>query len=254
MAKVKLVPMSRGALWIALGCRSVARNPTMWFVLATGCTVLFLILSQFGLGGALVAWLISPVFMGGLLYAARENEDGHPMQPAYLVYGFRDNGILWKLVALGGMLLVMLVVSLAVGVAFIGEANLRRMELGSPDPLSLDDIKGPVLIGLMLIMLVQLVVSAAVAYAVPLIMFDKVSAGRAMWASLTACVRNALPLLLFSVIYFLLLIAISLPLLLICVALFSAVGLFWFPIILGWLLLPPSVAMLYASYRDCFEA
>src|SRR5438309_2248103 len=102
MVKVRSAPLRAGATWIGQAWRSVARNPGMWFVLATAFTMLFVILGQFGVGGVVVGWLMSPVIMGGLLVAARENDDGRPMRLAHLVSGFQDNGILWRLVGLGG--------------------------------------------------------------------------------------------------------------------------------------------------------
>jgi hypothetical protein len=252
MVPIKTVSARHGVSWLFGGWRNFARNPTIWFLLTTTFMTSLMVLLTLGLGGVLVALLISPVLMSGLLYAARENEEGRPMLLSHLVQGFRDSRALWRMVALGGVLLVMVILTSLIGVALIGAETMAR--LNQPGAYPMPELNDSALMGLLFIVLVQLAVMSAVAYAVPLILFRNIPAGRAMLASLSVCVRNMLPLLVFSVLYVLIVFALAFPLLLVCLALFSLSALTWFPFLLMWLLLPVSLAMLYVSYRDCLES
>ncbi len=253
MTHVQSVSPNKGVAWIGQGWRNFKRSPGMWIVLGSVAVTIFILLSSVGTAGGLIAWLVSPMLAGGLLFAAREADEGRPVLLIHLLQGFHDSRVSRGILVLGATLVGMALVSMVIGLALIGEAVLTRMYT-DPTAVSFATLGSPVLIGLLLVLCVQLLVLSAVTYALPLIMFDNESAGAAMRASVLACVRNILPLLVFSVAYFVLVVAAAIPLTLLWAMLFPPYTLEWLPVILGWVLLPPSVAMLYASYRDCFQA
>jgi len=81
----------------------------------------------------------------------------------------------------------------------------------------------------------MLPVFMAIWFAAPLVVFHNQGPGEAMKNSFTACLRNVLPFLVYSVIALLLAFIASIPL-----------G-------LGWLVLGPVMAAsLYTGYRDIF--
>src|SRR6185295_16386197 len=114
MVAVKSVSIGKGVSWIGAGWQNFRQHPTMWFFLTTLFLALFIVLGSLSLGGTFVAWLMSPVFMGGLLYAARESELGRPLTLGHLVYGFGDSKALWKLVGIGGLMLIMVFLNLLI--------------------------------------------------------------------------------------------------------------------------------------------
>ncbi len=235
MVQVRTVDMGQGVSWIGKGWHNFMRNPGMWIVLGLALAIVFVVLSLIPFVGGLVASLVSPVFMAGLLFAAREVEEGRPIELGHLIRGFQESQALNGLLSLGGIMLAGFLIS-AIVIFFLAGAAMMTAMHGDPDAISALALGTGGLVGLLLVLAIQLLVAMAVVYAVPLVMFKNVRPGEAMRASFNACVRNFLPLLVFSVIYLVLGVVASLP------------------FMLGWLVLfPASVGMLYASYRDCFS-
>lgn len=236
MVQVKTVDVGKGVSWIGAGWRNFLGNPGMWIVMGLALAIVFVVLCLIPFVGALVASLASPVFMAGLLFAAREVEERRPIELGHLIRGFQESQALNALLSLGGIMVAGFLIS-AIVIFFLAGAAMMTAMHGDPKAISAFALGTGGLVGLLLVLAIQLLVAMAVVYAVPLVMFDKVRPGEAMRASFNACVQNFLPLLVFGAIYLVLGVIASLP------------------FMLGWLvLIPASVGMLYASYRDCFSA
>jgi hypothetical protein len=230
----KSVEAGRGVAWFSCGWQIFAKNPGMWVVVGVLVIAFVLVLGSVPFGG-FVLTLFGPALAGGLLYGAAQVKAGRPLELNHLLQGFRDQTKFTPLLVLGAVILAAGLLSLLIGVVFIGgvlmtgasdDAALAIMRLGAAG-----------LVALLLIFTVQLVATALVYFAVPLVMFAGVPAGAAMQSSLRACLRNVLSLFVFSLIYLAAAIVATLP--------FG----------LGWLVLVPwSVAMLYCSYEDIYSA
>lgn len=251
MVNVDRVGPAGGLSWIGRGWRIFKRSPGTWMSLASIWLALFMTLSGMGMGGGLVAWILSPVVLAGLLFAAHEAEEGRPVKFVHLVQGFRDSRVLIQLSIIGGLIALMAVISLAIGLAFVGEQLLTRMQV-DPASVTMADFGPNALNGFLIIFVFQLFVFTAIMYAIPLVMLKRESVWRAIGASLYASVRNFLPLLVFAVAYVAMLFVISVPLVIVLAIAFSPAGLQWFPVLLIWILFPASVGMWYVSYREMF--
>ncbi len=233
--QAKTVDVSRSLTWFACGWRLFTRSPGMWILFGLVSMLFWFLFAFTPVLGPLVVALLTPVFGGGLLHAAREAQAGRALEFAHLFLGFRGSGRLDRLLTLGGVLLAGLVLSAVVFFAFMGGSIIAFMHAGGGWPESLMAFGAGMGLGMLVVLLVELIVAMALVYAVPLVMFRGVAAGEAMRSSFSACLRNVLPLTVFGVIYFFLALLASLPLM------------------LGWLVfLPVSIGMLFCSYQDFY--
>ena len=232
--EAKTVDVSRGIVWFSGGWRIFMKNPGLWVVLGVIMLAIVAVLSIIPILGVLALSLITPVLTAGLLYAAREADEGRALDVLHLFQGFRERDKLTPLLSLGGIVLAGFVLSVAVAF-LVGGASVVTFMMGA-SPEMMRGAAAGMLVALLAGLAVQLVVVLALVYAVPLVMFRGVPAGRAMGSSLRANLRNVLPLLVFGVIYLFIAVLATLPLL------------------LGWLvLLPVSAGTLYRSYKDLYE-
>jgi uncharacterized membrane protein len=232
--EAKTVDVSRGIAWFTGGWQIFMKNPGLWIVLGVITLIIAVALFLLPFVGMLALSLLMPVFAAGLLYAAREADEGRTLDVAHLFQGFREKDRLTPLLSLGGVALAGTVVSLALFI-MIGGGSMLAMMAGGQREMMGGAIAG-MLLALPVVLGVQLLVALALIYAVPLVMFRGVPASQAMGSSLRANLRNILPLLVSGVLYLFVAVLATLPLL------------------LGWLvLLPVSVGMLYRSYKDLYE-
>ena len=232
--EAKTVDVSRGIVWFSGGWRIFMKNPGLWVVLGIIMLAIVVVLSIIPILGVLALSLIMPVLTAGLLYAAREADEGRALDVLHLFQGFRERDKLTPLLSLGGIVLAGFVLSVAVAF-LVGGASMVTFMMGA-NPEMMRGAAAGMLVALLAGLAVQLVVVLALVYAVPLVMFHGVPAGQAMGSSLRANLRNILPLLVSGVLYLFVAVLATLPLL------------------LGWIvLLPVSVGMLYRSYKDLYE-
>lgn len=232
--EAKTVDVSRGIVWFTGSWRIFMKNPGLWVVLGIIMLAIVVVLSIVPILGVLALSLIMPVLTAGLLYAAREADEGRTLNVLHLFQGFRERDKLTPLLSLGGIVLAGFVLSVVVAF-LVGGASMVTFMMGA-NPEMMRGAAAGMLVALLAVLAVQLVVMLALVYAVPLVMFRGVPAGQAMGSSLRANLRNVLPLLVFGVIYLFVAVLATLPLL------------------LGWIvLLPVSAGMLYLSYKDMYE-
>ncbi len=232
--EAKTVDVSRGVAWFTGGWQIFMKSPGLWVVLGAITLIIAVALFLLPVVGMLALSLLMPVFVAGLLYAAREADAGRALDVAHLFQGFREKDRLTPLLSLGGIALAGTIVSLALLIV-IGGGSMLAMMAGGQREMMGGAVAG-MLLALPVVLGVQLLVALALMYAVPLVMFHGVPASQAMGSSLRANLRNILPLLVSGVLY-----------------LFVAV-LATIPLLLGWLvLLPVSVGMLYRSYKDLYQ-
>jgi hypothetical protein len=177
-----------------------------------------------GYGGVVVAFLV-PTIYGGLLYGAGELEKEHRLKPEHLFRGLSEEDKTFKFVILGG---------LTVGVYYLLLLiTLLTIRSGGGRVFTLESM---ITSGLPLVYLAGIaVLSIALLYACPLIMFAGVRTATALKGNLEAFRKNPLPLLLFGAVW-------------LGLSILAAI-----PIGLGFLvLLPVTICALYCSYRDIY--
>ena len=228
----------RGWGWIVEGWRLFAEAPGIWIVILLIYLAISVVLSFIPLVGSLAHALLSPVLVGGMLYGAAAQERGDNPEIVHLFQGFRDQDrmgplVLLGAISLGGYLLIGLVI-----LVFMGGGALMGVALDSSGALVPPEALGGLLAGaglvaLLVIVVIGLLIAMALFYGTPLVMLAGQNAWPAVQDSIVACWTNALPLLVFGLIYLVLAVVAAIPL-----------G-------LGFLVLGPvTVCAVYASYRE----
>lgn len=185
--------------------------------------------------GTLVASLLTPVFVGSWMLAARKVEGGGALEWADLFACFKGDR-LTPLLVLGGLLVAaMLVIGVVAGV--FGAGALFGMMAGASHR-SLGGMMAAAGAGmtvLLVVLLLGALVTMALWFAPALVVFRQSQPLDAVRASIGAVLKNMLPFLLYGLVYIGLSIVASIP--------FG----------LGWIvLLPVTLLTAYVSYRDLF--
>ena len=233
---IRKVPPGHGWQWIVEAFRLFRKSPLVWVVLNMALLLIGVVLSVLPLLGAYVLYLLTPVFLGGIMAAAKDFEGGKEIEIANLFRGFRQNAA--HLVTVGGVYLVGQVVisgaMLTIGGPEFQEAvkaGIRELDASALTPEGAARVLQAMLVGSLLFVPLAM----AVWFAPALVILDEQPGFRALWLSLLACVRNALPLLLYSVVSSLLLLFALIP--------FGLGLILWIPVML---------LTIYTSYRDVF--
>jgi hypothetical protein len=245
--QIRSVDASHGWHWLTQGLLIFRNNPAQWISMIALLFIgsrLLLIVPYVGL----IVVLLTPNFLAGLTHGAQALSEGKPLRLGYLASGFLKNA--GRLVTIGGVtlmghFLMLLAMTTVAGAALsdivqtmsagaVTEETVAAMRTAAPRLLL------SVAVGLG----VALPIMLAVWFAPMLVFFDDLKPVPAMIASLWACLRNLLPLLVYTA-------AVIAPLF---VMTQIGMALTRQPDLGIWLLAPVLVPSLYVSYRDLFVA
>jgi uncharacterized membrane protein len=218
--------------WYGRGWANFRAQPGPWIALLLLYVVIVLAGQLVPVIGAAFVTLLAPALAAGMLHAAREGERDHAVELADLFAGVSEASSRRGLFLLG---VLVLVATLVLGALFLVAAQA----LGLPVESGVGDSRRQALAGLVGLALLTAGLAAAMAlfFAVPLVHFAGMAPLPALVASLRACLRNLVPLLVYGVSYSLLAILAGLP-----------YG-------LGFLILAPvGVGANWACYTDIFAA
>ena len=241
----RTVDAKHGWRWLTQGLAIFRRSPGMWLLLvlilfAGSRVLLALPYLRF------VAVLIAPVFLVGLAHGAQALTQGKPLRLGYLISGFLKNGA--QLVIIGGVslighyLMVMGMTAVA-GDQLLAVAKISSSGVMTPETVNAMRAAAPhILLGMIVGLGISLPIMLGVWFAPLLVFFDDMRPVPAMILSLRACLKNVLPLLLYSI-------SVMVPLF---VMMQIGMALTRQPDFGVWLLAPILVPSLYASYRDLF--
>lgn len=226
---------SRGWQWIVEGWRLFIKSPGLWVLLLLLNIAIGVVLSWIPLVGQLAYALVMPALGGGLLYAADQLERGHELEFGFLFRAFQERALTNPMLTLGLVSLAGTAVTALVGGSAVLGGLVGVGALGPDHASALGMVAGVGILALLVTLLIALALSMALLYGVPLVMLAGVPPKEAMMASVSATLTNALPLLVFGLIYVVLAVLAAIPL-----------G-------LGFLVLGPvTVGSIYASFRDVF--
>jgi hypothetical protein len=240
------VPASHGWTWIAQGFALFRKSPSTWLALILilfAGTKALAVLPLLGI----VFVLLMPVFIVGLMEGCRALEHGQPLQLAHLASGFRKNAA--QLVTIGGISLVGNLAVMMIVLSLGGEAmsmlakTLSQGGGAGPPPAEAQVAATTAARALLVGTLVSLPLLMALWYAPLLVYFHDLGPLAAMKWSLLACIRNALPMLVYGL-------AILAGMFL---AMPFAMALRQYDVAL-WLLAPVVLPSLYISYKDIYLA
>ena len=232
----RTVDAGRGVTWWTDAWALFAKNIGMWVVLSLIMLVIFIVLSFIPLIGSLAAALLTPVFIGGWMLAARKVEGGGTLEVGDLFSGFRDK--LTPLIVLGALLLAATIV-IGVVVAALGIGAVGGMMAGGAHNSAggMMAAAGTGLFALLVALVLGFAVALAMWFAPALVVFRDMPPVDALKASVSASLKNIAPFLIYGLLYIVAAIVASIP--------FG----------LGWIVLVPIVLLtVYVSYKDIYES
>lgn len=251
--QVRSVGAARGWAWLAEGFRLFLRSPVQWIVILLILFAAKKVLSLVPVVAlaallSVLAVLLMPLFLAGLMAGCRALEEGGRLQVGYLLSGLQRNA--GQLVTIGGISLVGNLVVLMVVVGIGGDAMTTVVRTISENPnltpqmaeqmqAATAKVAKAALIGATL----SLPLLMALWFAPLLVYFDDVGPMKALQLSFLACLRNAGPMLVYGLV------------LLVGLFVLVPIGLRFREYDLGlWLMAPVVVPSIYASYRDIFAS
>jgi len=240
--RANAVASGNGTAWWREGWRLFTASPGVWIAITVLYLIIMVMLSFVPVLGSLATTLLAPVFAGGVLTGCRAQDRGGELRIEHLFGGFSDRlgplmivGLLYLIGTLAIVVVVGGLLFAAVGMTGIGA-------LLTGDPLQagvavLAALGIGALFAVLLGLLLGIPLLMAFWFAPALVALRNDEPLAATKASFDACLRNMLPMLVYSLLGLVFAIVASIPL-----------G-------LGWLVLAPMfAASIYASYKDIFGA
>jgi uncharacterized membrane protein len=213
------VGIGRGAAWIGEGWRLFRMEMGLWIGVTAFLGLIFVM--------PIINYLTSifyPLFNAGVMKMSHDLWEDQPTSFGELFVGFkhRVGSLLLVLFSFIATIIITIGVFIIMGVGFATIADPQQRAL-------------TMALAILVALALMIPVYAATWYAPALILLNDFEFVQALKSSFIACMKNFLPLFLWSVLITLLLFVAMLPLLL---------GLF--------VLMPVMFASVYASYRDIF--
>lgn len=253
--QAKRLAMSQARSWLSDGWRLFKKAPALWLSMAILYLAGAVVLDQIPFVGILIVVLLTPILAAGPLALAAELAQGRspPSWPTeggigdriktlfgrglrQLLYGAADSERLLSLMVIATLVLgATVVVQVLAEMLKVGGAALPAFVAGSVGP----SIWVPALISLALVLLLKLVLTFVMLYAVQLVIVEGHSPLTALEYGVNACIGSALPLLGIGVV-------LVLPLIIA-----ASIGDLTAAIV-GLVVLPMLTASLYRSYRDLY--
>jgi uncharacterized membrane protein len=236
--KARRVAAGQGWQWLVEGWGLFLKAPGIWIITLVIYLGISVLLSLIPMLGGVAEALLTPALTGGMIYGAAALAADQDMEIQHLFRAFQDRERMGPMLTLGALLLAgYLIVGLVAGWAVSSMLGGGMME--GTDRLNEDAMlrvfAGGGAFGLLLVLLMAVLITMAMFYAVPLVMLAGEPPLRSLQESFSACLLNVLPFLVFSLIY-------------VVLALVAAI-----PLGLGFLVLGPvTFGAIYASYRDVF--
>jgi len=203
----RVVEAGRGATWWAEGWRIFTSNFWTWIGIMIIYIIITMLISLVPYIGNFGHWLLTPVFMGGLMLGCHAVTRDEPLRVAHLFEGFQGAHFV-PLMIIGAVNIALTLAIAAIAVAgVLGSLTLADMvRLGSGnDPL--DAITGTVraiTATKLLLILLALVIASIFAmlnwFAPALVALQGATAVEAMKQSFRSCMRNWVPFLVYGLI------------------------------------------------------
>lgn len=204
--------------------------------------------------GAIASALLTPVITGGLQLGFDAVRRGERLEVACLFAAFQTHT--GKLIGVGAISLGMGILIGVIVIAIVGVSFFSLLTPGAaPTPEQIYALLLPALLAVLVAIAVALPLYMFLWFAVPLIVLGGLDVGAALKASFSACLRNIMPFLVWSVVVLVLWLVAAIPALLVWPALgiFPAIGTYALMMIAFGLLLGPVIMVsVYLGYRDIF--
>lgn len=244
--KVKQVGTKQGLQWILNGLYQFRQSPLIWVVL---CSALYAIIATLSysleLIGLLVFTILFPILLAGIMTGCKALEQGEKLQVSHLFTGFKINPV--PLFTLGAISLVGQLFIFGIMSLIAGDVAMNYVIEGTRTNEESEVIKasGNMLSAIIAGFILHAPLLMAIWFAPLLIVFDKLSPYAAMRLSFIACLSNFIPLQVFAISLFILLIMALMPYILLGFVSLSF-GL------VNFVLMPILYTSIYASYKAIF--
>lgn len=224
-----------GWIWVVEGWKLFARAPLMWVISVLIVLVTALALSIVPFLGSFVFQVLQAVIAGGFVVACRSLELGSEFELEHLFTGFTRRFV--PLAVVGAIFLVASLGILLVFAVVAGFSVLGAILAGDPESAvaTMMASAAVILLGTLLMLALFVPLLAAYWFAPALVMMHDVKPLDAMKESFFACFRNFMPLLVYGVVMFVLLILAMIP--------FMLGLLVWVPL---------AITSTYVAYRRIF--
>jgi uncharacterized membrane protein len=261
MTQVRKVPLNAGAEWLLGGFSLFRKAPLALGLLGLiwgGVSGLASVTGQLWL--SLVLALLGPILFAGMVYAAREVDQGRKASPAHLLQGLREGKGARLLAMLLPQLIAIVVMALMLVVMIGGEQMQQIVKImeqmqTNPDPKLAESLPaGRMFAWLVLVVVVGVVAGFFTFVAIPDVMFTQRGAFEAMGLSFRSCLRNLGALIVMFVLLLIAMLAISIAVNLIVVVLAWAVGqpaaVFVGQLLLMAVIVPVMGGLVYYAWRQ----
>jgi len=181
-----------------------AAHFAMWLGIALAYVAISALLNKLGYLGSAAEWLLTPVFLGGIMLGFDAVRRGEPLRFSHLFDGFRRQHFV-PLLLVGVFNLVLTFIALVVGVAAVASgidlsASSDLFSIAS-DPLQVLRAYGlTVFLLIVLALIVATVIAMANWFAPALIVLHEAQPAQAMLASFGALMRNWAAFLVYGAI------------------------------------------------------
>ncbi len=227
MLKVRSVDPLQAIQWFKQGWQVFMSNPATWALMGLlfGIIVLARLLPFIG---SLLINLVMPLLVGGMLLAVKQAHTGKTVKINDALNVLKNEPIRNQLLTVGVLM---------IGASFVATL-LGKLLVG--DMIMMDDITGFSTLNinsskLIFLLMISLGTGMLFAYAPALVVFEGMTAVAAVKASFQGAWANALPFVIFALIYLGLTFVAAIPLM------------------LGFIvLIPVMMGAVYASYKDIF--
>ncbi|RPE80204.1 BPSS1780 family membrane protein [Vulcaniibacterium tengchongense] len=262
MTQIRKVPFSAGAEWLLGGFALLRRAPLALSLLGLiwgGLSALASVTGQAWL--SLLLAVLGPILFAGMIYAAREVDQGRSAQPAHLLAGLRE-GKAARLLAMLLPQLAALVVLAILLVAMLGGEQLQhiarvmeQVQAGTADPELAKTLPAGRMLGWLLLAIVIGVLAGFFTFlAIPDVMFTERGPFQAMAISFRACVRNlgalVVMLVLIVIATFGLSLAANIVIVLLALAIGQVAALFVGQLLMMAVLMPVMAGTIYYAWRQ----
>jgi uncharacterized membrane protein len=229
----RTVAAGHGMRWISGAWRLFKQRPLKWFGLGLLYTVIEIALS-FTPALKLLSMIVTPILMGGLMFACEQFRTDGDVRISHLFAGFTRK--------LGALALVGLLTLAIISVPALASSIGTIAYLASHQNGDLSALGSPGLLGLLaycviavVAILIIAVIFAIASFAPPLVILHDLTAVSATRASIKGVLRNWRAGIVYGLLLIVMLVVGALPFL------------------LGWLIMMPlSFLSIYVAYRDVF--
>ena len=208
---INTVEPGEGVNWFAEGWRLFKLNPGAWVLILIVYFVISFVLGLVPFLGKLASMIIGPALSAGLFLGARKLDQGGGLEVQDLFSGLTDEQRRGPLLMLGIIYVgLVIVVMIAAGTLMFlagGAAWMHSMQsggFGMHMPLA-------GMLVTVLLSLSVLAVGAATYFAGPLVLLEGLEPVDAIKLGLRACLQNAVPMLVASVVFLVLAIVALIP-------------------------------------------